>query len=258
MGQFSRALSYQQKALGLRREMNDKHGEHLSLMNLGIVALYMGQYDKSLAHLNPVLTWYQEAGNSQGEAESLVYLALLHHQMGQSPNQAMQYCQAALKITQKIGARLEEAVAWRVLGHIYFGDAVIEEAKSAYRESLEICREIGNENVAQEALAGLLAVALWQNDRQEMQTLAEEILEHLAFRNLHGADEPLYVYSVCITALARLQDPRAQKLKRQALEFLRQRADSILDEEEQQIYLDLPHHQEALAAGAASKLPDDD
>lgn len=244
MGEFENASRYQNKALDLRQEMNDKYGEHLSLMNLGTLAFFMGQYDKAVTLLTEVVDWFAESGNSQGEAESLVYLALLYNKMFASDQQkAKACCEKALTITQEIGARSEEAIAWRVFGHVHIQESQWEEAHSAYETSLRICREIGNENAAQEALAGLLTCAINQEHLDAVRELAEEIFNHLEVGHLFGTDDPVSIYVVCFTAFDLLQDPRATELKRDAFNFLQQRALTIIDDGERKTFLEVTVHQ---------------
>lgn len=244
MGEFEYASSYQNKALNLRQEMNDKYGENLSLMNLGTLAFFMGQYDKAVTLLTEVVDWFSESGNSQGEAESLVYLALLYNKMFASDQQkAKECCEKALTITKEIGARSEEAIAWRVFGHVYVQEGQWEFAQSAYETSFHICHEIGNENAAQEAIAGLLTCAIHQKNLDTVRELAEGIYNHLEVGHLYGTDDPLSIYAVCFAAFDLLQDPRATKLKRDAFNFLQQRAQTIIDEAEQKIFLEMTIHQ---------------
>jgi class 3 adenylate cyclase/tetratricopeptide (TPR) repeat protein len=244
LGQYSTAEKYQHQSLRLRQEMADSYGEHLSRLNLGTIALYQGDYERARAAYEPILQTYREASNAHGEVEVLVYLALLCHQLNEQ-EQALAYSQAAVAITDRLELRSEGSLAWRNLGHVYAALGDWEQATAAYERALAMCRQIGNENWAQESVAGLARLALAQGDGETAVTHLNTILSHLQSGNLHGTDEPLRVYLTCYQVLQAVGDGRAKEVLTAAHQLLQTRAATIENPETRQKYLQaIPYHRE--------------
>lgn len=247
LGQFNMAQTYQRRSLRLRQGMSDSYGENLALMNLGTLALYLGDYHQAQAHYEEVLEKQRAANNTQGEVEALLYLGLHWHQQ-EEQQRALSYSQTAVAIAEKTGLRSEEGLAWRNLGHIYTAVGSWAEATTAYKRALALCREIGNENAAQESLAGLARVALAQGDVDTAVAYAGAVLAHLQMGNLHGADEPLRVYLTCYHVLQAASDARAAALLADAYTLLQSRAVTIEDAELRRKYLEaVPYHREIIS-----------
>ncbi|MCP4361430.1 MAG: tetratricopeptide repeat protein [Chloroflexi bacterium] len=251
-GEFSQAQIYQKQSLRLRREVSDRYGEYLALLNLGTIALYEGNFATAQTYYELALTQYRETNNVQGEAEVLVYLALLQRKMGEFAK-AYQLSQEALQITQKLGLRPEEMLAWKNAGQALVELEDWKGAVVAFEKSVAICGDIGNENMAQEALAGLLVVAMHQGDREGgARSLTGTIVAHLQQGNLHGTDEPLLLYLRCYRALRWLDDDRAAAVLQAGVNLLQTRANNIYDDESRQMYLALPEHQAIMQAAAGN------
>jgi hypothetical protein len=132
------------------------------------------------------------------------------------------------------------------------------EAAAAYVESLTLHREVGNHHLAMEPLAGLVGVALAQNDLPEAMRLTEEILAHMVHGTLHGTGEPIWVQWTAYLALTAVHDPRAKDVLAAAYGSLMERAGKISDPSRQQSFLhNIPAHfkvQKAMASGAGINL----
>lgn len=242
LGHYHTAENYQRQSLRLRQETADRYGENLALMNLGTVALYQGDYQTAQQQYQTALQQYKTDNNQQSQAEIYAYLGLLHYQLGQY-DQALSFVQEAVNLTQSASLRSEAILALRNRGHIYAAQQQWAQAEADYQQALQLCREIGNENWAQEPIAGLAAIALAQNDLPTAVAHVEEILSHLQWGNVNGTDEPLRIYLTCAQLLHAQNDGRAADILATAHKLLHERAAHIPDPALRQKYLTaVPHH----------------
>lgn len=243
LGHYHLAETYQQQSLRLRQQTADRYGENLARMNLGTIALYQGDYSAAQAHYEQALRQYQIDNNLQSQAEIFAYLALLHYQL-HAHTTAHEFAQAAVNITDSIGLRSEAVLALRNRGHIAAAQQDWGSAQADYKRALALCYEIGNENWAQEVIAGLARIAHAQADLPTAVAHVEGILRHLQISNVHGTDEPLRIYLTCVQVLQAANDRRAAPLLTSAYQLLHERATSIPDLTLRQKYLTaVPHHQ---------------
>jgi adenylate cyclase len=231
------AMDYYGKCLGIHREVDDRRGECMALCNLGAISLSVGDYAEAKIHLEKSLSVSREIGQRYAEGQGLAYLGILYHHLGDD-ELACEHGQHALQVAQEISDRHTQGIAWTNLGHSQMGLGRTAEATAAYQKALTLRRELGQHNVAMEALAGLAQVSLNRNDLSQAQVWIEEILAHLDTNTLIGAEEPFRVYLTCYRVLKTNQDPRAQDVLNTAHRLLQDQAAKIDDDELRRSFLE--------------------
>ena len=88
------------------REIGDRRGEAIGLVNMGATQLKLGQHPKSLANNQTALEIFREIGVREGEAEALKNLAELHQALGEVAV-ARQFCEQALALATELGIPLK-------------------------------------------------------------------------------------------------------------------------------------------------------
>jgi CHAT domain-containing protein/tetratricopeptide (TPR) repeat protein len=143
LSQFREALQSWQQALGIFRELGNRHGEADSLDNLGMAYRRLGKYQQAINYHEQSLDIAQELGNRQGEAVSLGNLGLAYDSLGQY-QQAINYYEQSLDIKQELGNRQGEAVSLGNLSLTYDSLGQYQQAINYLEQSLDIMREIGD------------------------------------------------------------------------------------------------------------------
>ncbi len=244
-GDHARARSYLEQALRLCREIGDRQAEGWGLTNLGALSADQGSYAEAQACYEQALQIYREIGDRKSAGRGLADLGLLFHHLGDD-EAAREYSHQALAIAQDLDDRPTQGYALTNLGHALVGLAQrstqaqerLAEATTAYRQALNLRRELGQTNLAMEPLAGLACVSLTQGDLSRAQAQVDEILSHLRIHNLHGTEEPFRVYLTCYRVLRANQDPRWEEFLDRAHRLLQEYAASIDDEDRRRSYLE--------------------
>ena len=227
---YTAAKRFYQQALDLQRESGNREGESICLANLGNLNLYLGAYAEAERYYLQALTLQRETGARQHEAKTLGNLACLAQNRGDG-EKAQQYARDGLHMAQEIDERSLQATMWTHLGDALAPQKRLEEATGAYRRSLALRRELGQANLAMEALAGLARVCLALGNLEEAYAHVEEILNHLeSGGTLHGVISPFRVHLTCHQVLAVNKDFRAEKVLSTAHTLLQERAAKIADE----------------------------
>lgn len=267
-GNYGGARDYYARALCISRETGDRSLEGYVLSNLGLVFTEQGDHAKAREHYEQALRIVGEIGYRRGEGELLSNMGLISHQLGDD-KAALEYSQQALRIARELGDRHGQGHALTCQGHALSGlgyrsplypeplaglvasEAAgrLAEATDAYRQALDLRRELGQHNLATEPLAGLARVSLAQGNLVQAQAHVEGILSYLESNTLDGTDEPFRVYLTCYQVLKANQDPRAQNILDSVYALLQEQADQFPDEEARRFYLEnVPAHREIVAA----------
>ena len=142
---------------------------------------------------------------------------------------------------------LAEGLVW--LGHIELGLHRPVEAEQAFRESLEIRHELGQEALEAESMSGLSRALLVQGNLAAAQGFVEKIIDYISRdENLSGAWEPMRIYWTCYQVFQEAEDPRQEGFLKDAVEHLKKMAENIPDEKAQERFLtNVPWHQDIMA-----------
>ena len=87
-GEYQKAISSYQQALGIAKETSDRTIEASSLNGLGEAYDNLGQYQKSIDLYQQSLSIFKQIGDRDGEADSLNGLADVHESLGAVPKRA--------------------------------------------------------------------------------------------------------------------------------------------------------------------------
>jgi predicted ATPase/Tfp pilus assembly protein PilF len=257
LGDYSLAQNYYEQALQLCRLVSSHYDEAAALANLGTVLREQGAFEQAKDYYQSALRQFGELRDQRRAFITLQNVSLLYNQMGQ-PDLALDFGQQALKVARELDTRSGESQPLCCIGHALLSLHRPGEAAAAYVESLTLHREVGNHHLAMEPLAGLVGVALAQNDLPEAMRLTEEILAHMVHGTLHGTGEPIRVQWTAYLALTAVHDPRAKDVLAAAYGSLMERAGKISDPSRQQSFLhNIPAHfkvQKAMASGAGINL----
>jgi len=235
-GDYDQARSCYKESMRICRETGDIQGLSGALNNLGIIYDQLGDYTAAREHFEEALEIRRQIGAQQGEGEGLSDLAMLHHHLGDD-QAAVTYSRQALPIIQKLGDPFIEGFVWIRLGHALLGLGQIAEAEKAYRRSLELRRQVGQQELVVETLAGLARVALAEGSTDQALAQVKEILKNLPTTSLEGTEEPLRIYLTCYQVLHAAGDPRNKEILRTAHGMLQERAGRITDEEARRSFM---------------------
>lgn len=242
-GDYPAARDYDEKALTIYRATGDRRGETIALGNLGTVYFDLGDYQAARAYYHQALEIHQSIGDRWGEATSLVNLGLVYHRLGDNAT-AREDCARALEIQHTIGDRRGEGYGQTYLGHALAGQQQWDAAATAYAQALSLRRELGQNSLAIDDLAGLARAALAQGDIPQALHHSQEILDWLTANGLEGIEYPnevcLTCYQVIMTAVDSTdeQKQRVRAIMAQACTALLERARAIHDEELQRKFLE--------------------
>jgi tetratricopeptide (TPR) repeat protein len=225
-GHYGRAADLYEKALVLVKAMGDLWGESIVLGNLGYLYGRLGDASRARQYYRQDLSICRSLGDQRGESWTQGYLSLLAHQEGRY-RVSLRHGRRALALAQEIGHDPLIASAFHAIGHAYTGLGEWDEAAHAYQEALTLRREVGRHALAMETLAGLIRVALGQDEVERALSMADEILNYLDTDTVARTNEYLRIYLTIYRALAAGSDPRARDVLADARTLLKEKAAKI-------------------------------
>jgi DNA-binding SARP family transcriptional activator/tetratricopeptide (TPR) repeat protein len=136
-GAYARARSFVERALTIRRQLDDRMGIAYSLSNLGLIYYHQGQFALSRKATQEALEIASAIGDTHGEGVLLSNLGIMTLELG-FPTQAIPFFRRCVRIAREIGARSMESGALCGLGRVYhhFGD--LEQAQEVLEQSLSM------------------------------------------------------------------------------------------------------------------------
>ena len=161
-GDFARAQNLLERELQVATQRGDKHGEALTLMDLGEALRRQGELDRAQALLQAALERHQQMSNTIRIGENLVYLAHLARNRGQ--------IDSARDLYEQSVPHLEQSNYTRYLSHVYICIGLVEgtlgraaDALRFLRKGLQIAQQ-GNHGLCRvEALEDIADLLLNQN-----------------------------------------------------------------------------------------------
>jgi DNA-binding SARP family transcriptional activator/Tfp pilus assembly protein PilF len=133
------AASCYERALALRREQGDKHGEAAVLGNLGLVVLDSGDPLSAIKRFTEALAINRELGYDYGEAYCLHNLGSAHHSAGRYA-EALAYFQQALAIRIG-GSPLDHAGTMHSIGALLLKMERTVEGMEYLERGLRLCQD---------------------------------------------------------------------------------------------------------------------
>ena len=143
LGDYRRSIELYQQALAIAREIYNRRDECLWLGNLGSVYNNLGDYRRAIKYSEQAQAIAREIGDQRIEGISLINMGDAYRELGDY-RRAIKYQEQALAIARAIGDRRGEGA---YLGNLGLAYADLGEARRAieyYEQALAIAREIGD------------------------------------------------------------------------------------------------------------------
>ena len=203
-GEIGQVADFYAKASQIFQKIDCISGIAQYYRNMGVLLRKYKDDASALPYLKRALDLAREIMFPLGESATLADLSLVYLHLREK-SQAIEYGQNAVRIAQNIGARPTQANAWLFLGHIFLETERIEDAESAYQQSLNLRCELGQKHLIAEPLTGLAEVAYLQGKMHEAKAYAGKVGEYLgnlcqpedAYTKLVGSDRPDHVLRIC-------------------------------------------------------------
>lgn len=143
LGQYAEAIEYHNKALAIRRKMDDLKGESISFGNLGLVYLDLGESAKAMKYQEQALVISQKIGDIRRECIQLGNLGMVYDTQAQY-DKAIDSYEQALASRCKTGDLQLEGATLGNLGLTYSNRGEFAKAIKYHHQSLAINRKVGN------------------------------------------------------------------------------------------------------------------
>ena len=152
---------------------------------------------------------------------------------------SLEYAQTAHDMAVRTRERSGEAWSLMYRGYALLMLGDLEQARASFLRSVAIRNELDQPSLVMEPLAGMIHVALQENDLVSALENTENILFYFKRGGtLEGAEEPLRIYHACFLTLKQHKDPRSGDLLRDAAEFLTAQLAKIHDIEARRRYVE--------------------
>ncbi|MEM7714752.1 MAG: CHAT domain-containing tetratricopeptide repeat protein [Cyanobacteria bacterium P01_A01_bin.68] len=142
LGEKQKALQFYNQALPLTRAVRDRVGEATTLTNIGGVYDDLGEKKKALQYLNQALPILRAVGNKRIEAATLNNIGGVYDDLGEK-KKALQYLNQALPILRAVGDKGGEALTLNNIGAIYDSLGEKQKALQYLNQALPILRVVG-------------------------------------------------------------------------------------------------------------------
>ncbi len=248
-GDYSQAKGYIEQFMRLAHEIGNRSRELTGLCHLAGLLVKVGDYDQARAIHETVLPLSQSLGNRFEEGWALIDSSRIS-QREEHYKQALDLAQAAVTTAQVIGNKIMEQTAQHNIGHALVDLGQLEEADVSYKHTITLHRELYQTHGV-EALAGLVRVALAQQDVPHALELVQEILSYIDINpgEIGAADEPCRVYLTCYQALKVANAPHSHEILHKGYDFLQASAVKISDESMRRTFLEnVPYNRDLIAA----------
>ena len=154
LGDYGRAIEFQEKALVIVCEIGDRQAEGSALCNMGNAYSSLGDYRIAIEFQERALEIVREIGDPGAEGRLLGNLGIAYQSLG-NYRRAIEFHEKALEIAREIGDRSGEGQDLGSLGNACCSLGDDRHAIEYYEEALEIFREIGDRRGAGTVLGNL-------------------------------------------------------------------------------------------------------
>jgi DNA-binding SARP family transcriptional activator/tetratricopeptide (TPR) repeat protein len=143
-GDLTEAVVAFKLALTTTRDLNDPIGEAYALMGVGVAEARRGEFGAAREVLQRALELAGAAGERLAEARALLGLSELYLASG-DPDQAVIYGEGAVDVFRGMGALLDAARAFTMLGAAHSALGATEAASEAMAEAAALTRKLAGE-----------------------------------------------------------------------------------------------------------------
>jgi CHAT domain-containing protein len=137
LGDYNKAIDYQQQSLAIAREIKDRLGEGQSLGTLGNAYYALGDYNKAIDYHQQDLAIAREIKDRLGEGQSLGNLGNTYYALGDYVK-AIDYQQQSLAIAREIKDRHGEGLSLNNLGLDFWRYSKLSEAEKILYQAIEV------------------------------------------------------------------------------------------------------------------------
>ncbi len=140
---WRKAIEGYSEALRLMREAGDRHGEAMTLANMGTIYNRLDEPQKAIENLDQSLNVWRAIGDRHLEAITLSLKGGVYYWLGE-PQQALDAYNLALPVMRAVGDQSGEAGAFTQIGSIY--RSIVEPQKSLdyFAQALPLWRALGD------------------------------------------------------------------------------------------------------------------
>ena len=117
-GSFTLALDFYQRGLKINEEMGYKSLMANSLNNIGLIYEYQNEFPLALDYYQRSFSIFEEMEDKKGMTLVLANVGILYQKQGDNP-EALKFCNKGLRLSQEIGALLDEKRACKCLYDTY-------------------------------------------------------------------------------------------------------------------------------------------
>ena len=212
VGEKEKALDYFNQSLIIRREIDDRRGEAVTLNNIGLVYSALGENQKALEKFIQSLAIRREIRDLKGEGVTLNNIGGAFKRLGDK-QKALDYFEQALPIKRAVNDRPGQATTLLNIGLVRLSLGEREVALDALDQSLRLYRTVGNLEGEANTLYAVAQAARDSGDLTGALGLAEaalKIVESLRTKIDEGGLRASYLgatqsyYEFCIDLLMRL------------------------------------------------------
>ncbi|MBN1261784.1 MAG: winged helix-turn-helix domain-containing protein [Anaerolineae bacterium] len=243
-GHLDRAGKLLDRVLEHAETIGDQRNAALARQRLGDISCLLANFEVARQQYALALDAFRDLGIRREQAAVLTALSRLSERR-QHYEEARYFAMKALQTARQVADRQIEATAWVLMGHAQYGMNQYVEAEEAYQTAVKLYEALGQYNLIQIPLAGLVDIALARDELQTARQLVERLLQDLDFGRMDCFLRPLRIALTCIQALETAGDSRSADLLQQAWETLRVRAEAIETPALRQTFLErVPEHRE--------------
>ena len=143
LGDFKKAIEYHNVHLKVAKEVRDKHGEGNAYGNLGNTYRSLGDFKKAIENHNLHLKLAKEVGDKHGEGKAYGNLGNVYWSVGDF-KKAIEYHKLHLKIAEEVGDRHGKGNAYGNLGNAFYRLGDFKKAIEYHNVHLKIAKEVGD------------------------------------------------------------------------------------------------------------------
>lgn len=236
-GALLEARHFYNQAFETLQTIGYRRGMAYALGSLGLVSRDLGDYATAEAQFDQAISILNSIGDRWGAAVGLHNLSLVHLARDM-PTAARDLCQTALQTQIELEDRRGEGFSLTYLARALESLAAWDDAADAHQRALTLRRDIGQQAMAIENIAGLTRVDLARGNLDLALNRAREIQTWLDTHGVKGIEDPLLVYhSLYQILMAAGQPEQARQVLQTAQSLLYERADKISDPHWRQSFL---------------------
>jgi DNA-binding SARP family transcriptional activator/predicted ATPase/Tfp pilus assembly protein PilF len=225
---FEQEIDHLRDARGNLERIDDRY--HRSLVNhaLGLAWSRVGAYDQAQPYYEQSIAIDLAVGDEAGLAWSHNNLGLLYNHLGDYDT-ALALHQEALATSQRLRVATTEGLAWSRIAQDLCALGRLDDSIAAFRSAIAIQIEHSQQVWLIESQAGLAHAYADAGRGDEALEQVEELLPQLGDMTKQGAREPFRVYWNCYCVLQGAGDERAAAVLADARRELQRQANDIRD-----------------------------